>query len=103
MTDFKCQGKISDPLVNRCSVPQGSILGPLLFILHISDLNDYLTESRIGLYAGDNTLYYSSNSPVELMLTLKIELAMVYEWLKANKLTLNVKKTKYIIFGSITN
>ena len=96
----KCQGKLSEPLVNMCGVPQGSILGPLLFILYIDDLNDYLTESRIGLYADDTALYYSSNSPVELMLTLKIELDTVYEWLKACKLTMNVKKTKYVIFGT---
>ena len=80
-------------------VPQGSILGPLLFILYLNDLTDYINECKVSLYADDTAMYASSNSYIDLMLTLLLELAVVSEWLAANKLTLNITKTKYVIFG----
>ena len=90
----------SDRKEITCGVPQGSILGPLLFILYINDLEKYLNDCKINLYADDTALYSSSTSYIELMLNLRLELSIVSEWLKANKLTLNVKKTKFVIFGS---
>ncbi len=84
----------------NCGVPQGSILGPLLFILYINNLEKYLNDCKINLYADDTALYSSSTSYINLMLNLHLELSIVAEWLKANKLTLNVKKTKFVIFGS---
>ena len=81
-------------------MPQGSVLGPLLFILYIIDLEDYLNGSRIGLDADDTALYYSSNNFQELILMLQDEIGTVEQWLRANKLSLNVSKTKMVIFGS---
>ena len=95
----KVQGKKSDKRLVSTGVPQGSILGPLLFILYLNDITDYIQECNVSLYADDTALYTSSNSCIDLMLTLRLELAMVSEWLAANKLTLNVAKTKYVIFG----
>ena len=63
------------------------ILGPLLCILYIIDLVDYLRESRFG-----PALYYASESPIEVASTLGIELDTGSHWLRDNKLTLNVKK-----------
>ena len=81
-------------------MPQGSILGPLLFIIYITDLGEYLTECKINLYADDMALYTGAHSYIELMLNLRLEMSVVTEWLKANKLTLNVQKSKYVIFGT---
>ncbi len=83
-----------------CGVPQGSILGPLLFIIYINDLSEYLTECDVSLYADDTALFSSSISQIDLMMKLKMELSTISEWLKLNKLTLNVNKTKYVIFGT---
>ncbi len=97
---MKSQGKKSTFLDIKCGVPQASILGPLLFIMYINDLVTYLTVSKASLYADDTALVTSANSQIEIMLNLRLDLAAVYECLNANKLTLNVTKTKYIIFGS---
>ncbi len=90
----------SDYLQVTHGVPQGSILGPLLFILYINDLYTHLSECDISLYADDTALYTAAKSQIEIKLTLQIELIIVCEWLKANKLTLNANKTKYVIFGN---
>ncbi len=90
----------SDSHVVKCGVPQGSILGPLLFIIYINDLEQYLTDCNVNLYADDTALYTSANSHIELLLNLRLELTVVSEWLKANRLTLNIKKTKLVVFGS---
>ena len=86
--------------VSKCGVPQGSVLGPLIFILYINDLEEYPTDSRIGLYADDTPLFYRSEFIVDILLTIQDEMKVVGEWLRANKLSLNVAKTKFIIFGS---
>ncbi len=99
----KSQGKKSEFLNISCGVPQGSILGPLLFIMYINDLVDYLVTCKASLYADDTALYTSADSQVEIMLNLRIDLSIVYEWLNANKLTLNTSKTKYIVFGNKSN
>ena len=96
----KANGKISRELETKCGVPQGSVLGPLLFILYINDLEEYLVDFRIGLYADDTALYYSGDTIEDIMLTLQDEMGTVGHWLRANKLSLNVKKTKFVIFGT---
>ena len=59
-----------------------------------------MQECQLNLYADDTALYSGANSHIELLLSLRLELSVVSEWLKANRLTLNVKKTKFVIFGS---
>ncbi len=93
---------MSNFLPITCGVPQGSILGPMLFILYINDLDKYLELSKVSLYADDTALYVQVKTQAEIMLDLRLELSMVHEWLKANKLTLNVDKTKYMVFGTKT-
>ena len=66
----------------------------------IYDLADYFGDSRTGFYADDTTLCYVSVSPIYLALTLGIELKIVGEWLRADKLTLNISETKEIMVGS---
>ena len=79
----------------NCGMPQGSILGPLLFIIYVNDISKYIHECEVGLYA-DIALYYPAASYTQLILSLRIEIENVSQSLQANKLSLNVKKTNYI-------
>ena len=91
-------GKISDYLPITCGVPQGSILGPLLFILYINDLVNTSRLLKFIMFADDTNIFYSHKSLTELIHIVNIELNQVSNWLKANKLSLNVKKTHFILF-----
>ena len=77
-------------------VPQGSNLGPLLFLLYINDLPNCLNSSVPALFADDTNLTASDASASEIQDILETELNKVHKWLLANKLILNVKKTEYI-------
>ena len=83
-----------------CGVPQGSILGPLLFILYINDIIRCSDILRFILFADDTNLFYSNKDIIELELKVNSELFKLSEWFRANKLSLNVAKTNYIIFGN---
>ena len=96
----KVNGCLSESKVMKCGVPQGSVLGPLLFIIYINDLSVYLNECKVSLYAEDTALHASSVSYIDLMLAFRIDIATVTEWLKLKRLTLTVNKTKLMIFGS---
>ena len=63
-------------------------------------MTKYVRDCQLSLYANDTALYTSCTSNVEIVLNLYIELILVTEWLMANKLTTNVPKTKYIVFGT---
>ena len=82
----------------KCGVPQGSILGPLLFLLYINDISNAsnLTESLI--FADDTSVFYSHSDPNHLQYVMNNELHNFDLWLKSNKLSVNVEKTKYVIF-----
>ena len=80
-------------------VPQGSILGPLLFILYINDIVNCSDILKFILFADDTNLFYSNRDIVTLMSTLNAELHKLSNWFRANRLCLNVKKSNYISFG----
>lgn len=88
------QGKVqSRTLKIRCGVPQGSNLGPLLFLIYVNDLGDCLRFSRAILFADDTTLYLSNHDGQTLTSRLNEDLTNLATWFQLNKLTLNVGKT----------
>jgi exonuclease III len=81
-------------------VPQGSILGPLLFTLYINDLPKALTQTKVVLYADDTAIFYASKDIHEIQKALTDDLFRAQTWLDENKLTLNASKTKTMLFGT---
>uniref|UniRef100_A0A224Z9S1 Tick transposon n=1 Tax=Rhipicephalus zambeziensis TaxID=60191 RepID=A0A224Z9S1_9ACAR len=81
-------------------VPQGSILGPLLFLIYINDLPNCLSTSNSILYADDTTIYSSDKNISLLVNRLSTDLENVSSWCSANLLTINATKTKFVIFSS---
>ena len=75
-------------------VPQGSILGPLLFLM-INDLPNVLKHSNLTMYADDTTLYLCGVDQRELQWKLQEDMDRVGDWLKHNKLSLNIEKNEF--------
>ena len=96
-------GAMSAPKRIVCGVPQGSILGPLLFLLYINDLPDCLEKSTPCLYADDSQIFSSAKDCVELNANLNHDLNNVSQWLVNNKLQHHSTKTKLMYVGSNHN
>ena len=90
---------ISNEEILDSGVPQGSILGPLLFLIYISDL-PAATELLTSLFADDSTFQQSAKTLAELESKLQTEVNKVSDWFEANHLTVHPEKTKYILFKS---
>ena len=88
----------SDELPMRVGVPQGSVLGPLLFLIFINDLQFVSSRLFSILFADDTNLFISGNNADEINSAINIEMNKVYIWFNANKLVLNLDKTCYMIF-----
>ena len=96
-------GNTSETLEITCGVPQGSVLGPLLFLLYINDLPSVSRKLTFFLFADDTNIYCESSDVVDIQKTVNKELRNVREWLEANRLVLNIEKTNFVIFYSPRN
>lgn len=94
----KCNKISSDPLPITCGIPQGSVLGPLLFLLFINDLCNLPTNLTPFVFADDTTLFLKGKDLQQMASVINTELSSVCLWLRTNKLSINVSKTHYIHF-----
>ena len=81
-------------------VPQGSVLGALLFLIYINDLNHMIKHSSVHHFADDTNLLYSSSSLKLINKYIKHDLKLILHWLRANRISMNVDKTDIILFRS---
>ena len=83
-----------------CGVPQGSILGPILFLIYLNDLPNIITHSKIQQYADDTVIYYSHRNTQTLTSNLQTDINSLLTWCDRNKMHVNVLKTKQVTFGT---
>jgi hypothetical protein len=99
-TQAVCINSILSDMKNiDIGVPQGSILGPLLFIIYVNSLPDCV-DCKCVMYADDTTLLFSASDQTTLQLNMNNSLSKIARWFESNQLTLNIKKTKFMIFGT---
>ena len=91
-------GYTSNEVEINIGVPQGSVLGPLLFLIYINDLNIALKYSTVKHFADDTTLLIKNKSLKQIKKHLNLDLRHLCKWLRANKISLNSSKTEMLLF-----
>ena len=100
---YLVNGQLSSTRTITCGIPQGSILGSLLFLMYIHDLPDCLRSTTPCMYADDTQIFSSSHDTSELIRNLNFDLANVRNWFVENKLQMHPSKLKFMFIGSSYN
>ena len=93
-------GISSNPRRINCGVPQGSVLGPILFLIYINDLHRCVNQALTRLFADDTNMILSNKDPVILKRQSLLQTKNLIKWCESNKLTINWDKTHYLLFHS---
>ena len=96
-------GIVSDSKLITCGVPQGSVCGPLLFLIYINDIAMVLKYCKVSLYADDTVIYLTHDNVNVALDLIQTDLNNLSNWCERNKLTINSKKNKYCIYGMRSN
>ena len=91
-------GESSELKQITCGVPQGSCLGPLLFLIYINDLPNISEVLHFYLFADDTNIYYEAETMKKLETVINKELKKLDTWLIVNRLSLNIAKTNFLVF-----
>ena len=93
-----CSGVLSSTInSSTMGFPQGSILGPLLFLIYVNDFNNCLTKSKAVMFADDTTVWASHKNTSTLFQLMQSEMELIDRWLVSNKLSINIEKTKFML------
>ena len=99
LSDCTQTTQIADHLSNKASisfgVPQGSVLGPLLFLLYVNDIHQCSTKLKFYLFADDTNILFAEKNLKVIETVVNTELCKLYDWLKSNKLPLNISKSMH--------
>ena len=93
-------GQFSDSMKVTQGVPQGSIVGPLMYIIYANDIARIMKKCEVSPYADDTVLFTSCNSIEKAQKVMQASLKALEQWCNQNGIFINVKKTKYMLFGS---
>ena len=93
-------GTSSGELTITCGVPQGSILGPLLFLMYVNDVSTNLLHTKVLLYADDTVIFARHKDEGMAHLWVSHDLILLQEWCNRNQLTINLSKTKLMLLGT---
>ena len=100
---LKYNNVISSPERVTCGVPQGSVLGPLLFLLYIDDLHSVCDQANVMLFADDTCAAYFADNWDDLQRIISLSFPKITHWLHANRLSLSIPKTFYQVYGVNAN
>ena len=85
----------------ECKVHEGSILEPIIFLIYVSEIKEFITNCMPLTYADDTVILFKSYTVDGLFAIMEITLAQLSSYLRMNRSSLNVSKTKYMIFSNI--
>ena len=97
---FSSNGSDSDLMPVDCGVPQGSVLGPLLFLIYTNDLHKAIQYCKVHHFADDTNLFHTSHSVKDLNKLVNGDMKHLNNWLSANEIYLNVEKSELVTFKS---